>query len=266
MQPLLAHSSWRRTGLAGLCGLLLVAGALLSRVDVPSGSAAVSTTLHAVVGPDFNISLSFDDGSAVTALPAGAYTVLVSDQSSEHNFHLYGPGVEQDSGIDATGSSTWRVTFQNNSTYIFQCDVHSADMIGRFTVGTVATTIASTTSGGGGGGTSTATTQTTTATTPSTLAGTLQATLSAAGKAALTLKGRPVTTLTQGSYKIVVSDKSSSKGFSLLRVGAAVPTSLTGVGFTGTHTQTVALKPGSWKFFSPPGKASAGVSFQVTSS
>jgi plastocyanin len=91
------------------------------------------TTLQASVGPGFEISLTTSDGQDVATLAAGEYTIEVDDQSDIHNFHLTGAGVDEDSGVSETGTSTWTVTFEAGS-YHFQCDPHASQMNGDFEV------------------------------------------------------------------------------------------------------------------------------------
>src|SRR5437868_3957085 len=105
---------------------LLLAGLLLGGSDGLAHPTAVSQTLHAQVGPSFQISLSFDDGTPVTNLPAGTYTVAVQDLSEQHNFHLFGPGVDQKTEIGTSSEASWTVTFQDQNGYTFQCDAHSS--------------------------------------------------------------------------------------------------------------------------------------------
>ena len=95
-------------------------------------TTAGGTTLQASVGPGFEISLT-QDGQDVATLAAGEYTIEVDDQSDIHNFHLTGPGVDEDSGVSETGTSTWTVTFEAGS-YHFQCDPHATQMNGDFEV------------------------------------------------------------------------------------------------------------------------------------
>lgn len=96
----------------------------------------VGSTLQASVGPGFEISLTSEAGDDVTTLSAGEYTIDVDDKSSAHNFHLTGPGgVDEDSGVNEIGSSTWTVTFEEGS-YHFQCDPHASSMNGDFEVTT----------------------------------------------------------------------------------------------------------------------------------
>lgn len=93
----------------------------------------VGSTLQASVGPGFEISLTSENGDDVTTLAAGEYTIDVDDKSSAHNFHLTGSGVDEDSGVNEIGSSTWTVTFEEGS-YHFQCDPHASQMNGDFEV------------------------------------------------------------------------------------------------------------------------------------
>ena len=96
------------------------------------GASAATPRLVAVVGPGFNITLT-KGGKKVTSLPAGKYTVAVSDKSNIHNFHLKGPGVNKDSGVEKTGASTWAVALKKGS-YVFVCDPHATSMKGGFKV------------------------------------------------------------------------------------------------------------------------------------
>jgi plastocyanin len=96
----------------------------------------VGTPLTASVGPGFDISFTSPDGP-VTRLAPGTYTITVDDQSDIHNFHLTGPGgVDEDSGVSETGTSTWEVTFSTEGSYQYQCDPHASQMNGDFEVTT----------------------------------------------------------------------------------------------------------------------------------
>lgn len=94
----------------------------------------VGSTLQASVGPGFEVSLTGETGDDVTTLGAGEYTIDVDDKSSAHNFHLTGPGgVDEDSGVNEIGTSTWTVTFEEGS-YHYRCDPHASSMNGNFEV------------------------------------------------------------------------------------------------------------------------------------
>jgi hypothetical protein len=123
--------------------ILLISSLGLAAAVAVARPASTAGTLDANVGPGFSITLT-QNGTRVTHLDAGAYTINVNDQAAEHNFHLSGPGVDQATTVDGTGMTTWNVTF-TDGTYSYQCDAHATQMHGSFTVGNVpATTTTST--------------------------------------------------------------------------------------------------------------------------
>ncbi len=93
-----------------------------------SGSGG-GTTLNGSVGPGFDISLDGTDG-----LTAGSYTLVVNDQSSDHNFHLTGPGIDVSTDVSETGEKSFDIELQAGE-YEFVCDPHASQMNGSFTVG-----------------------------------------------------------------------------------------------------------------------------------
>ncbi len=255
-----------------LGSLVLFVATLALRLASDESSAAVSSTLHGTVGPGYTISLTYDDGTNVADPPPGTYRVLVNDLSEEHNFHLFGPGVDQLTSIETIGSSTWTVTFRNNATFYFQCDPHADSMVGTFDVGTPVDTGPSGggggggASGGGGSGGSGGKAGGGSASSPKTagqVLGTILGRVDARGNLVLTLKGKPVQTLRAGIYKIVVSDSAKRDDFTLRRVGSAA-TTLTGVAYVGSRTISTSLKPGRWMVYSSPREDTTAVFFRVT--
>ena len=91
------------------------------------------TTLNAVVGPAFNITLRKTSGTKVTTIPHGVYVIKVSDKSPIHNFHLVGPGVKKTTSVSAVANATWTLTLKAGK-YTFVCDPHAAAMKGTFRV------------------------------------------------------------------------------------------------------------------------------------
>jgi plastocyanin len=89
--------------------------------------------LRASVGPGFSISLTTEDGAAVTTLAAGSYTLLTDDKSDIHNFHLTGEGVDVDTGVSESGTNSFDIDLQPGS-YHYQCDPHASQMNGDFEV------------------------------------------------------------------------------------------------------------------------------------
>jgi plastocyanin len=94
---------------------------------------ADGSTLTASVGPGFEISLTGADGSEVSTLPAGTYTIEVDDQSDIHNFHLSGGSVDEATEVGETGTETWELTLEEGA-YSFVCDPHAGSMSGSFEV------------------------------------------------------------------------------------------------------------------------------------
>jgi hypothetical protein len=90
--------------------------------------------LKGSVGPGFEISLSTQDGSPVTSLPAGSYELEIEDLSTAHNFHLTGPGdVDVMSEVGEEGTKNVTVDLVPGE-YTFVCDPHASTMRGTFEV------------------------------------------------------------------------------------------------------------------------------------
>jgi plastocyanin len=85
-----------------------------------------TTKLTGTVGPGFTISMK-------KPTKAGKVTLVVSDKSSIHNFHLKGPGVNVATSVPATGSKTFKLTLKKG-TYTFLCDPHPTTMKGSFRI------------------------------------------------------------------------------------------------------------------------------------
>ena len=96
--------------------------------------AATPPKLTGTVGPGFTITLT-KAGKAVKTLKPGSYAITVKDKSSEHNFHIFGPGVKNVvTTVQFVGTKKVTVTLKKG-TYTFQCDPHaSSGMKGTFEV------------------------------------------------------------------------------------------------------------------------------------
>ena len=95
-----------------------------------------ATKLKGTVGPKFTISLT-KGGKTVKTLKPGAYTFVISDKASIHNFTL-----EQEKGghfekhlttTPFVGTKTVTVTLKKGS-WKYYCSVHESLMHGEFTV------------------------------------------------------------------------------------------------------------------------------------
>jgi len=170
-------------------------------------------------GDSFTITLNDAAGNKVTHLDAGAYTLSLHDHSAFHNFHFSGPGVDVSTGVDSIENKTFTVAL-TDGTYFFNCDPHSAQMKGSFTVGAVLAPPP---------------------TTPAPAAAKLAASIGAGSKASL----GPLAGLTAGKVIVTVRDGSASDGFRLSGPGVA---KATGVTFRGTVKWRVALQAGRYSF------------------
>ena len=91
------------------------------------------SALRGSVGPGFDISLTTQNGEAVTTLAPGTYELELEDLSSAHNFHLTGPGVDVSTGVGEEGTQNTSITVATGS-YSFVCDPHASQMNGSFEV------------------------------------------------------------------------------------------------------------------------------------
>ena len=196
----------RRAGIA-IVALLVV---------LPGPGRAATTVLHARVGPNesFEISLTTDDGRAVTHLDPGTYTVEVDDAATVHDFQLRGPGVLQATSYTFVGHATWTVTLADGY-YTFFCSPHRDRMHGEFTVGTAP---------------------------PPTLEATARS-----GSVSVTRAGVETSRLDPGTYSIAVADRSTADNVRLSGPGVDENTQTFD---EATETWTVALRDGVYTLFS----------------
>jgi hypothetical protein len=221
--------------LLGACALLAgSAGAMRGDNPVLTGDVGL--------GDAFSISLKDASGAQVKHLDPGTYTLVVHDHSSIHNFDFSGPGVAVSTDVDFIGDKTFTITL-TDGTYFFQCDPHSAQMRGNFTVGAVTTTT---------------TTTTTTASPPPTPPARTKATASISGSASAF---RPSSGLSVGPFAITVNDRSATDGFRLTGPGVS---KATGATFRGKVTWNVKLAAGRYSYGSAL-HAKLRHSFTVTS-
>jgi hypothetical protein len=94
--------------------------------------AAPPNRLTATVRPDHGIALH-NHGQPVTALETGHYTIDVTDASKADNLHLVGPGINERTAIQFTGTRTWTVTFREG-TYHYRSDRPHSQLQGSFVV------------------------------------------------------------------------------------------------------------------------------------
>lgn len=108
-----------------------------SSSQAPAAGSGERTTIFGSVGSkenpeSFDINLTDADGKTITELPAGEYEVKVTDNAMIHNFHLTGPGVDEETDVQGTDDATFDITLEPGK-YDYVCDPHPS-MNGSFTV------------------------------------------------------------------------------------------------------------------------------------
>ena len=222
--------------------LFLVASLAALGLVVPGSvgaHGAVTQPLIATVGTptsgnNFVIALKDSTGAAVTHVDPGTYTITVHDYATVHNFHLFGPGVNQSTAIDTAEEATWTVAFTDGK-YTYMCDAHPT-LAGSFTSGT--------------------------ATTPPPPKPIKKLVAQVGPKRTITVKtssGARVRSTAAGKYRLTVKDLTRTDNFHL--VGRGV-NKRTGVKAKGTSIWTVTLRAGKVTYRSDAHKALHG-SFTV---
>jgi Copper binding proteins, plastocyanin/azurin family len=110
-------------------------GGSATNAGASPGPVQHPSSLAGVVGHNdaFTIQLTDGHGQAIRNLAAGTYTMALDDESSIHNFHVTGAGVDDLTSVGGTGARTFTVTFKPGS-YSFFCDPHKSQMHGSFVV------------------------------------------------------------------------------------------------------------------------------------
>ncbi|MBD0349038.1 MAG: hypothetical protein ICV59_07790 [Thermoleophilia bacterium] len=214
--------------------VLLIAPVLAAASGAAAGPQ--QTVLEGVVGPAPTITLT-KDGVEVTRLDPGQYTIRVDDRADSHNFHLFGPGVNERTGVEFVGQQTWTVMLQAGD-YTYQCDPHATAMRGTFRVGAPSTP-------------------------PVPQVKPLVGTVGPGKTIVLrTGSGTRAKALTAGRYRITVRDRTARDNLHLVGPGV---NRRTGVRFRGTVRWTITLRAGTYRYRSDATKRLRG-SFRVIAS
>ena len=214
---------------------LAVALAVAALVGAGDGPAlrAQNPKLFGSVGQ--GIVLRDAQGNRVTKLDPGTYDIEVQDQSDFHTFHLTGPGVNERTEVEFTGTVNWTVTFQDGN-YIYYCDVHPVSLRGAFVAGNPPA-------------------QPPPPTPPPTGVVTMKSklVLTAGPAQVITLKtaaGKAVKTMKLGTYSMLVRDRSRIHTAHVVAPGFNKGTTLE---FVGSQTWKVKLaKVGTLRFYCDP--------------
>ena len=97
------------------------------RADAGSDERSALPRLRGRVGPDDTITIND------RRVPAGTYRLKVRDLADDHNFHIFGDGVDKRTRVGAETEVVWRVQLQRG-VYTIQCDPHSGFMRLELTV------------------------------------------------------------------------------------------------------------------------------------
>ncbi|OFW75648.1 MAG: hypothetical protein A2Y55_04110 [Actinobacteria bacterium RBG_16_68_12] len=214
---------------------LAVALAVAALLGATNGAAvrAENPKLFGSVGQ--GIVLRDAQGNRVTKLDPGTYDIEVEDQSDFHTFHLTGPGVNERTEVDFTGTVNWTVTFRDGN-YIYYCDVHPLSLRGAFVAGNPPPEPEPTP------------TPTTVVTPKSGLV------LTAGPSEVITLKtsaGKTVKAMKRGTYTVTVRDRGRIHTAHLVAPGFNRKT--TPLTYVGTQTWKVKLaKVGTLRFYCDP--------------
>jgi len=214
---------------------LAVALAVAALLGTTDGAAvrAENPKLFGSVGQ--GIVLRDAQGNRVTKLDPGTYDVEVADQSDFHTFHLTGPGVNERTEVEFTGTVNWTVTFRDGN-YIYYCDVHPLSLRGAFVAGNPPPEPEPTP-------------------TPATVVTPKSRLVLTAGPAeVITLKtsaGKTVKTMKRGTYTVTVRDRGRIHSAHLVAPGYNRKT--TPLTYVGTQTWKVKLaKAGTLRFYCDP--------------
>jgi hypothetical protein len=95
-----------------VAGVLLTVGLAASTGrQQPVRKTTAPPKLTATVSASGEVTLTTSDGRALTRLPSGRYTVLVSVNSGDADFHLTGPAVNHATHAHFIGVALWGVHF-----------------------------------------------------------------------------------------------------------------------------------------------------------
>jgi hypothetical protein len=196
-------------------------------------AGAAGPELHGSVGPGYVISLTDASGNAVNHLDPGAFSLTVDDKSTDHNFHLSGPGVDVSTTLDDVGQKTFQLNLVDGK-YTFICDAHPTLMADSFTVGTPPPD-------------PTPTPHPTPKPTPA--ATKLVLTVTGSAVKLTTSAGKAVKTLKAGPAVITVRDRSARRGGKLSGAGVSRSTK---AAYVGTVTWKVTLRAGTLVYSGTP--------------
>ena len=232
-----------------------------------SSRASVELTMNVIFSYQGDISVALPNGTSVgttsgapTVIPAGYYSVILTGPGScalVPYFLLSGPGVAVSDNM-AQGEedfTEYDVDFQPNSTYTWRNGDNPSVVYTFQTSSQVLGTKAPAVIWKGPVTSKSANSDIVgSALAPS--RGNLTGTVNSDGKLTLLFKGKSVSSLPSGLYKLTITDATAKNGF-ILEPSKRKPVTLTGAGFVGKKTVTLRLTAGKWALATVPGKTAA---------
>jgi len=254
---------------AALVALLVPAGAFAAQgsgTAQEARKADPSLTLNVSLGGALEVVLG--NGTRIrtaaapgTVIPPGPYLLIVrsevpDDRDIFHLFHLTGAGVDMSSDLLPCENprQIYTITLRPNSTYVYEDGRHPE--LSRVVFSTSASGASSDTASAAAGHTAggySGSVSNSELLGSQALRGTLAGTVTLSGLT-LTTKGKPVSLIRSGRYRITVDDRSAARGFTLTKA-AKTPVALTKPAYVGKRTVTLNLTPGRWTFSGGAGKA-----------
>jgi hypothetical protein len=256
---------WRRLIVARLLALCAVALVLAAASAHPVQAHLQSLTL--IITYTSPTSLQVTTGgtqiSSGSVIPAGSYTVIVHDDTSEvpntgdlnPNLTISGPGVALSTNLEGMGGIEDPSTFgpynlQTNATYNIQdANLGTSSLVTFMTAGSASSGSSSSPPGGtvvAGEGSSGSSSSPRDAKATA-MTGTLSGSISSAGKATLTYDGKSVKSLKPGTYTLKLDDHTAKVGLLLEEVSKHA-IALETKPAIGKSSYRVDLTDGSWFF------------------
>jgi hypothetical protein len=201
--------------------LAIITGPVIGVAVFLGSAGAQGELLIATVGTNdsWDIALRHPDGTMVTRLTPGTYTIRVRDLSTIHNIHFASRtdrSVDFRTELEFVGEQDFTVTFRGGHRYAYACEPHWQTMNGEFFIDAPTTPP------------------------PPPPPPALRAVVSPAGTA--TLSSRSVSA---GVYRVVVRDRSRRHNFRLRGSGVNRATRRP---FVGSVTWRLRLSKGTYRF------------------
>ena len=107
--------------------LAILAAGLVAAFGLAASGQARETGLRGEVGPGFKIEVERGN-TDVKRIRHGTYRMLIEDKSSNHNFHLIGPGINKKTTVAFKGKQRWTVRLKKGR---YAVELRAVDAMGN---------------------------------------------------------------------------------------------------------------------------------------